>query len=95
MERSKINGVNAQVHGEVQPLAIRVRIAAIRTSIQPKALFENRRQPTSQCVDCLSLLTITYSHHVFRIQRLNVGTGRANPLVKDGRIAAVAAWLIG
>jgi hypothetical protein len=32
---------------------------------------------------------------VFRIQRLNVGTGRANPLVKDGRIAAVAAWLIG
>ena len=33
MECGKVNGVNVQVHGEVQPLAIRVRIAAIGASV--------------------------------------------------------------
>lgn len=105
VESAKVDGADAEVHGEVQTLAVGEGVAAVRVGGQTETLCEKREQsvvkesrsflPRIEISRRTRELTVTNANHVLRIKRLDVRAGRLNPVVNDRGITAIAARLIG
>lgn len=106
VESTKVDGVDAKVHGEVQTLAVGEWVAAVRVGAQTESLCE-RKEKEGQKIFRSRLhhlmaavngeresLTIANANHVLRIKRLDIRAGRLNPVINDRRITALAARLI-